>query len=384
MKKKISILSLSLVTGIATVITVIIPLLVTVFPNNSMTSIESLVTISSLSALISILFNEKIIELIGIKKTILSGLLISGVMGVIPFFIDSFSLILVSRIFLGIGIGLYSPHAISLISLFFEGNERNTLLGMQMGIGALGNAVLLIISGWLAKISWQHTFLIYLVTLVIFSLILCFVPKVEYHKKGSVEVGKFNKNIINYLVLCFVTFIIIWGVQLKIPSYLVYREITSTAKAGMVLSLMNVAGVFAGFSYGYFYKKISLWLLPLGFLGAGVSVIGLLLSKSEWWILFWAVLFNFIYSYTGPTIVLKLNEAAKDSQLTKVNSFIMLSTILSSYVSPFIWNNISKLVVNENQLLVSLWLMGMTLLIISSGLFICIRKRKTGGIKNAY
>jgi hypothetical protein len=184
--------------------------------------------------------------------------------------------------------------------------------------------------------------------------------------------------------LCFVTFIIIWGVQLKIPSYLVYREITSTAKAGMVLSLMNVAGMFAGFSFGYLYKKISLWLLPLGFLGAGVSVIGLLLSKSEWWILFWAVLFNFIYSYTGPTIVLKLNEVAKDSQLTKVNSFIMLSTILSSYVSPFIWNNISKLVVNENQLLVSLWLMGMTLLIISLGLFICIRKRKTGGIENAY
>jgi hypothetical protein len=41
MKKKISILSLSLVTGIATVITVIIPLLITAFPNNSITSIES-------------------------------------------------------------------------------------------------------------------------------------------------------------------------------------------------------------------------------------------------------------------------------------------------------------------------------------------------------
>ena len=376
MKKKISILSLSLVTGIATIITTIIPLLVSAFPNKGITSIESLVTVSSLSALVTILLNERISEIIGIKKTILCGLLLSAIMGTIPFFIESYSLIYLSRIILGFGIGLYSPHAIALISLFFTGDERNHLLGMQMGIGALGNAVLLFCSGWLAKISWQHTFLIYLVTLIIFAFIFFYVPEITKDKSEQQKSSKLDGTIKRYLALCFVTFVIIWGVQLKIPSYLVFRGISSTAKAGLTLSLMNVAGMLAGFSFGMFYKKVSLWLLPIGFLGAAISVVGMLLAKTEGFVLIWAILFNFIYSFTGPTIVLKVNEIAEKSQLTKVNAYIMLSTILSSYASPFIWNGLSSFFTKDNQILLSLWLMGGTLAIISVFLFIYIKKQK--------
>lgn len=377
MKKKLSILSLSLVTGAATSITTIIPLIVTAYPQKSLTSIETLITISSLSALLTILLNEKIVNKIGLKQTILSGLLIGAIAGIMPFFLTSYNLFLVSRVLLGLGIGLYSPHAIALISLFFEGSERNTLLGMQMGIGALGNAILLMLSSSLATISWKYTFLVYLFLLFIFVLILLFVPnKQVFQNKEELVTGNIQSSIIKYLVLCFVTFVIIWGVQLKIPSYLMEQGILDTKKAGLVLSSMNIAGMVAGFSFGILYKRINVFLLPTGFLLAGLSVSGMILS-SNWVAIFsFAVLFNFVYSFTGPTIVLQVNQLATKNQLTKVNSWLMMCTILSSYAAPFIWNSFSITSATIGETKFSLILMALSLLIIGLVLSIYFMKLK--------
>lgn len=377
MKQKIGILSLSLVTGVATVITMIIPLLVIAFPNKSIINIETLISISSLSALATMLFNEKIAQFIGVKKTILSGLLISAIAGSFPFISQNFWIIMMARFLLGLGIGMYSPHAIALISYFFTGNQRNKLLGMQMGIGALGNTVLLLIAGGLAKISWQHSFLVYLIILGIFLVVLLCVPEVELVEKGQEKKSsQLNSVAIRYLFLCFVTFLIIWGVQMKIPSYLMIRGIESTSTASLVLSLMNISGMLAGFCFGFCYKKLSDWLLVIGFLGAGLSVCGLLISSNQWPILLWAMLFNFVYSFTGPFIVLKINEQAKTDQITKANSFIMIGTILSAYFAPFVWNNLASLFGKGEQVMVALGTMAACLLLIGFGLT-CLKIKKT-------
>jgi len=71
--KKVGILCISTVTGSATAIASIIPILSINYPNQSLSSIESLVTISSLSALFTILTNNWITKRIDVKQTIILG-----------------------------------------------------------------------------------------------------------------------------------------------------------------------------------------------------------------------------------------------------------------------------------------------------------------------
>lgn len=371
MNRKFGILSLSTVTGAATGITTIIPLIASAYPNHSIASIESLITISSLSALITIMLNDQIVRRIGLKSTIILGLIIGMVAGMLPFIISSYSMFLFTRIILGMGIGLYSPHAISLIALFYKGEERTTLLGMQMGISALGNAILLMVSGWLAGINWKWTFFIYLFLGIIAVLIWRYVPNTKNVKSSNKSVkDPVNSDVKKYIFLCFITFLIIWGVQLKIPSYLVERGIPSSEKVGLILSTMNIAGMVAGLSFGYCFRRMNIFLLPLGFIGAGVSVIGIVTSSSWLPIFAFAVLFNFVYSFTGPTIILKVNQLASKNQLTKVNSMIMTTTILSSYAAPFIWNSLSSVIDGNENAQTSLVVMLISLLVIGVLLFL--------------
>lgn len=335
------------------------------YPDHTLSDIEALVTISSLSALITILLNERIIKRLGLKSTIISGLLLGMFSGIFPFFTSNYFIFVLSRFILGLGIGLFSPHALSLISLFYKGDERTVLLGMQLGITALGNAILLTLSGWLAAINWQFTFIVYLFLGFIAVLIWKYVPnvKIKYSSKKTMK-HSISKPIKKLLILNFFTFLIIWGVQLKIPSYLMENGITSSKNAGIVLGSMNIAGMFSGLVFGFSYKKLKDFLLPLGFIGAAISVLGIVTSQSWGDILFFSVVFNFVYSFTGPYLTLKINLRTTESQLTMVNSMIITTTILSSFAAPFFWNSVTSLVDKNVTAQVSMIMMMISLLVI--------------------
>ncbi|WP_315110669.1 MFS transporter [Clostridium intestinale] len=381
---KLGILSLSTVTGAGSAITSIIPIISLNYPNQSLSNIESLVTITSLSALLSISINSLITKKIGIKNTISIGikntisigLFLGSIMGILPFCLQSYSLILLSRIILGLAIGLYSPHAISLISYFYKGEERATLLGFQMGITALGNAILLLICGVLSYFNWRFTFFVYAFLGVIGVVVKLFVPSAnnsEEIKKSTRE--KLSPQLKKLLILCFFTFLIIWGVQLKLPTFIVHEKIGNTATSSTLLALMNIAGMLAGMSFGYFYKKAKKMVLPIGFLGAAVSVLILTIFKGKISIFIFGILFNFIYSFTGPYITLQINSQAKQNQLTKVNSLLMVSMIGSAFLAPYIWNTLTGFFGSSSNTVVSFWLMITALFTI--GVFLLIYSLKS-------
>lgn len=370
-KSKIGILSLSTVTGAASAITTIIPLLLVNYPDKSIANIESLITVSSLSALVTIIFNGIVTKRIGLKNTIVTGLLLGMIFGISPFFIENYYLFLITRILLGLSIGLYSPHAISLISLAYTGQERTILLGIQMGISALGNAILLLLSGFFASITWQFTFLVYLFLGLIAILVYKYVPNIETEKRESKDEKIKMSNVVkSNLALCFITFLIIWGVQLKIPSLLVQKGIDSSGFSGLILSNMNIAGMFAGFTFGYFFRIFNVWLLPIGFLGASLSIGGMIMAEQRLSIFIFAVLFNFIYSFTGPIIILKINQNSLEQQLTKVNSLVSMMTILSSYGAPFIWNTLTSTLTHDNYASTSMLIILVCTLIIGFFFFL--------------
>ena len=359
MKKSqdLSILSLSLITGIATLLSAAIPSLAAYYPAHDLRSIESLVTIPSLGSIFTIIFNPFFVKRWGMKKTVLLGILLVMISGVLPFFMTKFTVVFLSRFLLGLGIGLFSPHAISLISLFYEGEKKATLLGLQVGISALGNAIFLLLAAIVIHYQWQSIYLLHLLLVPIFFLIVKFVPDVP--TPVTLEKNKFrltiSKPATGYLGLCLWTFIIIFGVQLKVPTLLANLEQGNLALGGLTLSLMNIMGLFAGLLFGILLKRFHYRLLVFGYLGAGMMVLLLAVSSNVLLSMLSAILFNFIYSFTGPYIILRLNTFTPTHEIVKINSLFSLMIIGSQFLAPLFWNTFSQFThASTAQLLLSI------------------------------
>lgn len=354
----VSILSLSTVTGITTAITGIIPQLKRAFPRVPTTLIEWVVTIANCSALITLLLNPRLTNRWGLRPVVISGLLLSAVMGLIPAFTANFTVIMLSRLGLGLGVGLFSPHAISLLTHSFTGELRARLLGYQTGLSALGNAVLLGLAGLLIGISWHAVFWLYGGLVIIAGLVARFVPEpTSAAPVTTTKPASLPRHQWLLLGLTFITYLLIWGVQLKLPSFFAARHFGNAATINLTLAAMNIGGLLAGLTFGYLHRILHRYTLTLGYAGAAGSVLVLWLAPNATIAIGAAVFFNFIYSYTGPYLVFTSNTGLDASQVNVLSSYLTIATIISAFFAPLVWNGLGQLGPQSLTANVLIWIM---------------------------
>ncbi|MCT3295438.1 MFS transporter [Lactiplantibacillus pentosus] len=354
----VSILSLSTVTGITTAITGIIPQLKRAFPRVPTTLIEWVVTIANCSALITLLLNPRLTNRWGLRPVVISGLLLSAVMDLIPAFTANFTVIMLSRLGLGLGVGLFSPHAISLLTHSFTGELRARLLGYQTGLSALGNAVLLGLAGLLIGISWHAVFWLYGGLVIIAGLVARFVPEpTSAAPVTTTEQASLPRHQWLLLGLTFITYLLIWGVQLKLPSFFAARHFGNAATINLTLAAMNIGGLLAGLTFGYLHRILHRYTLTLGYAGAAGSVLILWLTPNATIAIGAAVFFNFIYSYTGPYLVFTSNTGLDASQVNVLSSYLTIATIISAFFAPLVWNGLGQLGPQSLTANVLIWIM---------------------------
>lgn len=173
---KLTILSISLMLSAASAISVTLPMIKNQFPDIAPATVESLVTIPSFTMLIFILLSSFIVKGIGKKKTVMLGLTLAFVGGVIPVFATNFSVIYISRFILGAGTGIYNSLAVSLIGDYFDGETQQKMLGYQTAFSTLGSSLATFLAGILVNVAWQYSYLIYFLTLPIVILVALFLP----------------------------------------------------------------------------------------------------------------------------------------------------------------------------------------------------------------
>ncbi|MCL1631454.1 MFS transporter [Sporolactobacillus sp. CPB3-1] len=359
----VSILSISMVGGVSTIITGIIPQLEHAYPQMPTTMIEWLVTAANFSALATLLLNPKLTYRYGSRSVVITGLLIAAWAGVIPLLIKNFTLIMVSRLALGLGVGLFLPHAIGLIAHVYTGEFRTRLLGYQTGLSALGNALLLALAGVMVALNWRSVFLIYLLLGVVAVGVWRFVPAV-----GETDTHEHVRSHLNnerwcFIRLAFITYLLIWGVQLKLPSLFLTRGFGDASVVNWTLAAMNIGGLIAGLSFGLVYRRLRQYTLVLGYGGAAVSVAVLLLAKNQVVAILAAVFFNYIYSYTGPYLVFRSNLGLADDQVDTLSSYLTIATVISAFFAPVVWNFLGNLGPNDVTGNALLWVTGSLLVI---------------------
>jgi len=261
--------------------------------------------------------------------------------GLIPVFSTNFTAILLSRAGLGIGFGLFNSLAVSMISYFFDGDERAKLIGFQSAFQSLGTAILAFVAGQLLKIDWHTSFWVYAIILPIIVLFTLFVPaipkeQVREQANGTVESKSgLNPKVLGYATFLLVIIIIFSASNVKLAELVTSNGYGTPTDASNILSIMSIAGMVAGFIFGMIYKSLKKYTLPFAILAMAVAYGLFSFSNSILLTGIGALFVGFAFSIVVPYLFNQVNAIAPKGTEALSTSLLLVGANLGSSISPY-------------------------------------------------
>lgn len=348
---KIAILSISLMLMIAPNIAAAIPLMAKTFSSQSASAVQTLSTIPNLGVIFGIFLGEVVTLRIGAKRTVMTGLTIALIAGVIPVFISNYTIVLVTRFLLGFGIGLFNSLTLSLISQFYEGNELATMMGFQSTVQNLGSSVLSFAVSYLIIFGWHATFLIYAIALPVMLLFGAVVPNIDrqdtHESKTATTTSKpaarqrLNTPVIAISILTFFVYVFFMVVTVQLSSLFAAQHIGSGSQASAVLGGLTLVSMLFSLFYGKLFKWIGSVILPLGLFLMTIGFLLLSRMTAMGGVTVGVVIIGIGFAFTIPYIYTMVNVKAPKGSENLASSVMLIMTNAGVFLSPTVVNALS-------------------------------------------
>ena len=353
--KKIALLSLSLILTSAYSVSIVLPSLLQHFSEYTTAQVEILISAPSFAITVMIVLNAWLSRYMKDRPMIVGGLLLLSVSGMVPVFVQEYPVVLASRIFLGIGIGLINAKATSIFSEYYEGREKAVLLGYRGSAEVLGSAVMTLVAGKLVLIRWNLAFWVYALGFVIVLLYLVWVP-------GSMETGQsagsqsagaekesleaeadekrecWKKEVLTIAYALFAGFVICiyCSNSLRVPMLILEKKLGTESEASIILTLMMLMGIAAGVYFG----KLTMWwkekLPGVGCLLIGAGMLLTAYAGSLPLIGIGISIVGFFYTVLVTYSFHQISEQIPQSSINTATSIVLVGCNLGAACSPFV------------------------------------------------
>ncbi|EPM7480140.1 MFS transporter [Enterococcus faecium] len=298
---------------------------------------ELLGTAPSITVIVFILLSSYFAKRIGMKKTIILGLLLAGIGGIIPVFTATFQTVLISRVILGAGLGLYNSLAVTYISSLYSGNTRATLLGIRNSMEALGQTILIFLAGVLVNINWTASFLVYAIAFPVALLFALKVPEIRDENSDIPENHvKEKMNPMVFALVLFAILLVMNSIAISVRFASIATEIKGVNfNASNYLALMPILGILAGFMFGPINKWIGKGTLYLGIIFFIISNLLIAVSNGNMTFLLTGL---FLSSITGswcfPFIFSNLDKVTTKNTINFATSLIFIGCNIGNFIAP--------------------------------------------------
>lgn len=340
---------------------------------------ELLSTTPSLTALITLLLSPALARFIGLKNTIGLGVALVGVSGVVPMFVNDYTVILISRIVLGLGLGLYNSLAVAIIQVMWSGNTRSTLLGIRGAFENIGQMILTALVGVLATaFGWQGSFSAYILSFAALTWFWIVVPDVKLLDNDEEDAGEggdvfAEKSNIVILVL-FVLFAAGYLVAMQ-SGFVRWAAVTQEAlgadfNTSTIMSIGVAAGIVSGFGFGALNKFLGdMNTLYLGIFIEALGCFFLYFANGNYGLLVASIICFYLPGpILGPWLFNQLPKYAKKSQQAFWSTAIMIGFHIGIFVAPLAMTAIEA-ISGSKDLAVSFLPFGIALLLVIVGVF---------------
>jgi MFS family permease len=261
-------------------------------------------TVPALFIALSAPFAGYVVDNFGRKRVLVVSLTVVGLAGMSCFMAFSLGFLLVGRMIVGIGVAGIMVSATTLIADYYSGDERSRLMGLQAAMMGLAGTFLFITIGYLADISWQTAFLVYVLPLATLPLVLVVLhePHQEFRCAenppptgepgtcvgesiaaiGESAMGSATDEPVPFKLIAFIYSVILLAqiafvvVPVHLPFYMQEQTGASATQSGIAIASMTLAFAAASVFYGRFLSRqdhITVLMIAFALFGAGYALI---------------------------------------------------------------------------------------------------------------
>lgn len=311
------------------------------------------------------------------KKIALIGLAIIGVCGVLPFFSESFAVLVISRVLIGFGFGITSPMNTAIAAEMIPEEDRAAYMGLHvvgMGIGTMVGSML---GGVLAGMSYRNYYLIYLVPFIAMvgvQLLLAETPTVKAEKATGMKMNS-TVYIISFASFAHTLFINAYSTNIGI--YIADHISDNASLAGMVTAVNAAFALLTGMFFSKISAKLKSFTLPFSILIAAVGYGLVLTVKGMAGVLIVSALCGVSLSCFMAIGSYLISISVEPEAVAKASGVFAVIGGIGGLIAPIFMGNAAKLVLGENtasnQFIIAFF--GMLIFgIIAS--FVFLRKKK--------
>jgi MFS family permease len=147
------------------------------------------ITLPALAIALTSFIMGMLVDRRGRVPVLIGSLILYLLAGTSVVFIQNPYLILTTRFVLGIAVSGIMTAVLTLIGDYYQGEERNRVMGIQGGFMGIGGVVFISLSGFLADFSWQTPFLLYGFALPVLVLSFFYITEPNITKKQPKTAG---------------------------------------------------------------------------------------------------------------------------------------------------------------------------------------------------
>ena len=270
-----------------------------------------LITFFTLPGVILAPFLGVMADRFGRKRILVPSLFLFAIAGTACTFIRDFNILLVLRVFQGIGgAGLGSINT-TIIGDLYSGRQRAEAMGLNASVLSVGLASYPLIGGALALLGWHYPFALSIIAVPIGILVLAVLKNPE--PRSSQGLREYLSGTWGYLknirvaalfTAGILTFIIIYGAYLTYFTLLLGETFhASSFIIGVIMSCGSLTNAAVATQLGRINRWLSLsTIIKLAFVAYALALVLIPLTPSLWLLLIPAVIFGMAGGANMPSI----------------------------------------------------------------------------------
>lgn len=195
----------------------------------------------------------------GRRPALVASLLLFGISGGAIAALRSYDAILVCRFLQGCAAAGLSTVSLALIGDWYQGEEREAVMGYNGSVLSIGTASYPSVGGLLAAVAWYAPFLVFLLALPLGAYVIWALkePAGGRTTKDGATRMPCSVHLAGLLAVGVVTFVLLYGAYLTyLPQYLSDVHGSSSVQIGIFLSLMSVSTAVFSFRAGPIMARV--------------------------------------------------------------------------------------------------------------------------------
>jgi MFS family permease len=298
-----------------------------------------------------------IIDRFGRKPLLLGATVLYGFAGGSGLVLNSLRGLLIGRALLGLSVAAIMTIATTLIGDYYQGPQRNQIMGTQAAFIGYGGVVFLVLGGVLADVSWRLPFAIYLMAWPLAMLALLFIDepvressiresnRLQIEAAPAIPKSSSKATLFGIYALTFISMVAFYLVPVQLPFYLATVAKVTNTQVGIAIASMTFTSAIVSMSYRRIKARMTfLGICVLIYLAMGIGYIVIGLAQGYWGVLVGLVIAGIGLGMLMPNINVWVNAIATPATRGRALSGLTTALFLGQFFSPIVSQPLTDLI----------------------------------------